>query len=329
MVTDTRDDDVGDEPGGDDGRRTDGGVAVQRPKRAVPRALWRMLRPDQAGLIFALYAVGCVVAAATTRATLSGSWPQVVGGALALAATTATVHYANEYADYETDAIATGSGFSGGSGALHEYGLPRSLAQRATVLSGVATVPAGAVAWLAGVPPRALAVLGIILLLGWQYSLQPLALAWRGFGAATNALVGALLLPVYAVSVVTPPTVAHVAAFVPFTIVTGLSLLTTQWPDRNGDAAVGKRTLATRLTPRRLRWVFLAVAAAYVASVVAVAVTVSPPTPVVVAHLVPLPAIAWATRTFTRQESPLPGVVSMVSLAGSLAVAWTLVLGVV
>jgi 1,4-dihydroxy-2-naphthoate octaprenyltransferase len=286
-----------------------------------------MLRPDQAGLIFALYAVGCVVAAATTRATLSGSWPQVTGGALALAATTATVHYANEYADYETDAIATGSEFSGGSGALHEYGLPRSLARRATLLTGVATVPAGAAAWLAGVPPRALAVLGAILLLGWQYSLGPLALAWRGFGAATNALLGALLLPLYAISVITPPTAAHVAAFVPFTIVTGLSLLTTQWPDRDGDATVGKRTLATRLPARRLRVVFFAVAGGYVASVAAVAVTVSPPPAVVVAHLVPLPTIAWATRTFTRRESPLPGVVSMVSLAGALAVAWTVELG--
>jgi len=328
VAPDTRDDDVVDEQRGDDDRRADGGTAVGRPALAVPRALWRMLRPDQAALIGSLYAVGCVVALATTPATAS-VWPRVAGGAVALAATTATVHYANEYADYETDAIATGSEFSGGSGALHEYGLPRSLARRATLSTGVATVPAGVVAWLAGVPPRALAVLGVVLLLGWQYSLPPLTLAWRGFGAATNALVGALLLPVYAVSVVTPPTVAHVAAFVPFTVVTVLSLLTTQWPDRDGDAAVGKRTLATRLTPRQLRWVFLAVAVCYVASVAAVTVTVAPPTTVVVAHLVPLPAIAWATRTFTRRESPLPGVTAMVSLAAALAVAWTLESGIV
>lgn len=327
MALDTRDDDVVDEHRADD-PCADGGTTVSRPALAVPRALWRMLRPDQAALIGSLYAVGCVVAAATTPAALAETWQQIAAGAVVLAATTATVHYANEYADYETDAIATGSEFSGGSGALHDYDLPRSLARRATLLTGVATVPTAVAAWLVGVPLRALAVLGVILLLGWEYSLPPLSLAWRGFGAATNALVGALLLPVYAVSVVTPPTVAHVAAFVPFTIVTALSLLTTQWPDRDGDAAVGKQTLATRLAPRRLRQVFIAVAAGYVGSVAAVAVTVSPPSTVVAAHLVPLPAIAWAIRTFTRRESPLPGVSAMVSLAAALAVAWTLELGV-
>ncbi|ERH11870.1 MAG: 1,4-dihydroxy-2-naphthoate octaprenyltransferase [halophilic archaeon J07HB67] len=327
-MSDTRDDTT-EAPASRDTGQPDGGVAVRRPNLAVPRALWRMVRPDQVGLILLLYGVGCVAGLATTRATAAGTRPQIAGGALALAVTTATVHYANEYADYETDAIAAGSEFSGGSGALHDYGLPRSVARQATVSTAVATVPAGVLAWLSGVPPRALAVLGVVLLLGWQYSLPPLALAWRGLEVPTNALVGALLLPVYAVSVVTPPTAGHVAVFLPFTLVTGLSLLTTHWPDREADAAVGKRTLPTRLAPRRLRRVFLVVAAGYVACVAVVVATVAPPTPVSVAYLVPLPAIAWGARTFTRRESPVPGVTAMVSLAVALGVAWALEWGVV
>lgn len=316
---------AGRDDGCEDGTRSDGGSVVEsRPRFAVPRALWRMLRPDQAGLILFLYGVGLAAAAATTGVSPAARLPRVVGGLVALAVTTATVHYANEYADYETDALSTGSEFSGGSGALHEYDLPRSLARRATLVTGAATLPAGVLAYALGVPFRALAVLAVILLVGWEYSLPPLALAWRGFGALTNAALGALLLPVYAVAVLTPPTLGHAAVFVPFTLMTGLSLLTTQWPDRDGDAAVGKRTLATRLSPARLRVVFLAVAAAYPTSVAAVALTVGLPTPVLVAHLLPLPAVAWATRTFTRRESPLPGVTAMVSLAVAVGVAWGL-----
>ena len=59
-------------------------------------------------------------------------------------------------------------------------------------------------------------------------------------------------------------------------------------------------------------------------SVAAVAVTVGLPTPVLAAHLLPLPAVVWATRTFTRRESPLPGVTAMVSLAVAVGVAWGL-----
>ncbi|MEZ3143139.1 prenyltransferase [Halobaculum sp. MBLA0143] len=319
-----RDDECGDSESDGDARPDGGSVVQSRSRLVVPRALWQMLRPDQAALILFLYGVGLAAAAVTAGEPLAAHLSRAVGGLVALAATTATVHYANEYADYETDALSTGSEFSGGSGALHEYDLPRSVARWATTTTAAATLPAGLLAYSLGVPLRALAVLGVVLVGGWEYSLPPLELAWRGLGALTNALLGALLLPVYAVAVVTTPTLDHVALFVPFTVVTTLSLLTTQWPDRDGDAAVGKRTLATRLSPARLRRLFFAVAAAYPVSVATVHLTVGLPTPVLVAHLLPLPAIAWGTRTFTRQESPLPGVTAMVSTAVAVGAAWGL-----
>lgn len=307
------------------------GTVRERSPLVLVVACWRMVRPDQVALICLLYVTGAVVGAveaglspASVLGTPSGTVVQSVGGGgVALLAVTATVHYANEYADYETDALSRGSTFSGGSGALHAAGLPRAVAGAATLVAGVAVVSAGLVAVALGTPPRALALLGVLLVGGVQYSLPPAALAWRGLAIPTNALLGAWLLPVTGAATVTTPGRLALVAFLPFTLVTCLSLLATTWPDRDGDAAVGKRTLATRLAPVTLRRLAVVVVVAYLGSVVVVHRLVGIPTPVLVAHLLAVAPAAVAVRTYTRRESPVPAVAAMVSLAVGLAVAWT------
>jgi 1,4-dihydroxy-2-naphthoate octaprenyltransferase len=51
---------------------------------------------------------------------------RVLAGALALLSAAMAVHYANEYADAETDALTVRTPSSGGSGALERTDLPRS-----------------------------------------------------------------------------------------------------------------------------------------------------------------------------------------------------------
>lgn len=287
-----------------------------------------MVRPDQLGLILLVYCLGGSVALSLGSGTaLSADSGAILGGLLALIPTTASVHYANEYADYETDAINEGTQFSGGSGALHDYGLPRSLARTATAVSGVFVLPATWAAVESGVSTRALLLLGIILVVGWQYSLRPLALAWRGFGVVTNAVVGAFLLPVYGYATIAPITTDLLLLVTPFTLLTALSLLATQWPDRHADAEAGKRTLSTRLDPSTLRRIFAVGALSYPILVTAVHISVELPTAVLLAHVAALPLVAWSTRVYTRQRSPFPAVAAMVSLAvGSLAAwGWTLI----
>ncbi|MFB6178080.1 MAG: prenyltransferase [Halobaculum sp.] len=301
-------------------------VGESRVRRQVllVRALWRMVRPDQLGLILLVYCVGAAAAlslgSGTSVATDSDT---ILGGLIALVPTTASVHYANEYADYETDALSEGTQFSGGSGALQEYGLPRSLARTATVVSGVAVLPAAWVAVESGVRPGALAILGVILVVGWEYSLPPLALAWRGLGVATNAFVGAFLLPVYGYAVLAEPTTEILLLVTPFTLLTASSLLTTQWPDRHADAQAGKRTLSTRVDPAVLRRLFTSNALSYPILVGAIHLTVGFPTPVLLAHVAVLPLVAWSMRTCTRQRSPFPAVAAMVTLAVGSLIAWS------
>jgi len=209
-------------------------------------ALWRMARPAQLALIALVYAFGVAMAYGHGAAATTGS---VGFGLLALLPTAASVHYANEYADVETDALTDRTPFSGGSGALADAGLSPRIALVATAVSGgvglgliglgliglETVLPGGRP--LARVP--ALLLVGV-LVVGWQYSLGPLRLAWNGLGEVTNAVLGGVALPLYGFAVVTGEvTVAAALATVPFALVVFVNLLETQWPDREADAASG------------------------------------------------------------------------------------------
>jgi len=303
----------------------------------VPRlwALWAASRPSQVALILLLYVLGVgmatvgppFVAGAPVMTLADATAPSFVtrvgAGAVAFLPVAVTVHYANEYADADTDALADRTPFSGGSGALVETGLPASFLGRATL--GAAAVAVGttltaAVVW--DFSPTAVGLLLLTLVAGVAYSLPPVALVRRGLGEVVNAALGGLVLPVYGVAVVAEPTVVPALAVVPFTLVVGCNLLAVHWPDRRADAAVGKRTLAVRWSPARLRRAFAALAVG--AGVLTVWLRwrgVFPPA-VALAHLAALPFLAWGWTTLTRRRSPLPAVAAMVSLAVAATAAW-------
>jgi 1,4-dihydroxy-2-naphthoate octaprenyltransferase len=256
--------------------------------------------------------------------------PASVGiGLAALLPVAASVHYVNEYADAETDALTDRTPFSGGSGALTETGLPRRLALRAAIASG--TLGVTLIVWpvipLGGEPLSTVhaALLVGILVLGWQYSVGPLRLAWNGLGEVTNAVLGGVVLPLYGFAVVTGRVTLDAAlATAPFAFVVLVNLLETQWPDRRADAAVGKRTLATRWSPGRLRAAYGLGSLAAAGSAVALAGRVIP---VVVAAgtLVPLFGLVPGYRRFTRREEPFPAVMAMVATAALTTAAWAAV----
>lgn len=288
-------------------------------------ALWAAARPSQVALVLLLYLLGVGMARAGSPVATSGG--EVVPGAITLGAltllpTTVAIHYANEYADADTDRLTGRTPFSGGSGALVETGLPRAFLGRALVVTLVVAVVTSSGAVLAGLDGTAMGLLSVILVSGVAYSLPPVALVRRGVGELVNATLGGLLLPLYGVLVVSSPTPAAALAVVPFTLLVGCNLLATHWPDREADAAVGKRTLAVRWSPRRIRrvYVLLAVVAGGVTAGLWTAGLL--PAAVVLAHVVPVPFLVWGSLVLARQRSPLPAVLAMVSLAVAETVAW-------
>lgn len=303
------------------------------PSRAVkeraPRlwTLWVAARPSQVALVLLVYVLGVGIATNSDPFVIEPIVPSpaIVGtGAAALVATTVAVHYANEYADQDTDRLATRMPFSGGSGALVATGLPRSFLRAALIGAGVAAVGTLALAVLNGLADDAALLLVVILGAGLAYSLPPTVLIRRGVGEAVNATLGGLLLPLYGAAVLGSPTPAAARSVLPFTLLVGCNLLATHWADREADAATGKRTLAVRWGPGRLRQAYatLAIAAGFLVLVLWFADEI--PSIVAAAHLVPVPALVWGWGTLTRQRSPFPAVLAMVSLALALTAAWWL-----
>ncbi|SFR59241.1 1,4-dihydroxy-2-naphthoate octaprenyltransferase [Halogeometricum limi] len=282
-----------------------------------------MSRPEQVLLMAVVYSFGGAVAVNLAP----GEPPSPTAFALSFLAfvpTALAIHYANEYADYETDVQADRTPFSGGSGALSRTGLSPELARRAMVVSGGVGVVAAVAALLSGVLSLpAFVLLVVVGVVGVQYSIPPLRLVWRGYGEVTNAVLGGLLLPAYGYAVVseTVPTTAA-ATFLPFAVLVFSNLLATHWPDRAPDGTVGKRTLSVRWSSRRLRrtyWLSLLVG---YGSHVLLGVSGLVPWVVVFAGLPALPFSVWGGVRYTRVRSPLPAVAAMVVFVSAQTLVW-------
>ena len=301
-----------------------GSTLVERAPRAW--ALWAASRPAQLLLVVTVYALGVVVAVARGAPLGEGA---LLAGVAALVPTAAGVHYANEYADHETDALTERTPFSGGSGALQATGLPRRLMSTAAVAALTAGVGlAGAALAVGLLPARAVAILVGSALVGVQYSVGPLALARRGLGELANAALGGVALPCYGAAVVGGLDRAVVLAVLPFALLVFVNLLEIGWPDRRADADVGKDTLAVRWPPRRLRLAYGGVTVAAFAALVGLTEGVLAPAPdifpwtVTLSTLPAMPVFAWGTVRFTERKAPLPAVVGMVLVAALQLAAW-------
>ena len=263
-----------------------------------------MSRPAQLLLIALVYALGIAIAFAEGVAL---DVTELVVGVGTLLPVAASVHYANEYADYWSDRLTSRTPFSGGSGALARTGLPRRLALSAGLLEPIA-VPLAAV----------------IAVFGWAYSVGP-AFARHGLGELDNAALGGLVLPLYGYAVASGQVrLDALLACVPFALLVFANLLATQWPDRRADAAVGKNTVPTRWSPRRLRGLYLACVALAFGSLPVLEGTVLP-LPVAWASFLSLPLVLWGMARFTRRRSPFPTVAAMVCLAVVQTGSWTFV----
>jgi 1,4-dihydroxy-2-naphthoate octaprenyltransferase len=286
------------------------------------RALFELGRPEQLLLIELVYVTGVVAAAARTAASLDPV--TVAGGGLVLAATAASVHYANEYADYETDLRTEPTRFSGGSGVFRRTGLPRRTALLAGLFAlGIGTAGAAALLVRGLLPDPALGLLGVGTALGWAYSVEPVALVRRGVGEVTNAALGAVVLPTYGYAVAAGSVdVTTPLLFVPFGLVTTANLLMTHWADREADAATGKATLAVRWSSVRLRRAYWTLTLAAYGSLLLSCDAVVP-SRVCLGGMVALPLSVWGGLVFTRRRSPAPAVGAMVLFLLAQGVAWT------
>ncbi len=171
------------------------------------------------------------------------------------------VHYANEYYDQDVDgAVTDRTWFSGGSGMLASGALSGSLALRAAwVCLALALVILTAALVLDGSPVLA-ALLVLTLLASWFYSAPPLRLVSRGWGEATASLVLALSVPLTGYLLQTGGSTIPLSLLtlcLPLVLLLMSVTLAIEFPDREADAAFGKRTLTVRLGLRQVGWLYL------------------------------------------------------------------------
>lgn len=282
-------------------------------------ALIRMSRPLILSGGVAAYALGAAMGFARTGAFAWG--PAALGLAVTLAANL-MAHYADEYADVDTDTLTRRTWFSGGSGALPAGAASPLLALRAaqtlaalTALLCAGGIAAGALPWSAAL------IVGLGMLGGWVYSMPPLALERRGLGELDNALLGGLLMPLMGYTVQTgAPAWSAVLALAPVVASVMICLLGVHWADRRADAAVGKRSLVV-LAGARTRPLHHALTALTYGLALALAGSALP-LPVWAAMLLTLPVGLWATLTFGRDDAPLPSVATMVALLLATTAGW-------
>lgn len=237
-------------------------------------------------------------------------------------------HFADEYADADTDALARPTGVSGGSGAIAAGLAVPGLALRAAGLTTALAVAVGLLGTLRGVlPPICLWYLALGLAGGWAYSMPPLALERRGLGELANALLGGMLMPLmgYAAIAGPPPLVVHLA-LLPVVAAVLANLMDVHWADRHADAAVGKRTLAVILGPHAGALQRLWLTLTYGLPLV-LAAAGALPWPVAWASLLTLPVGLYAAWRFGRDRLPIGGPAAMVAFmvayaGGYLGGAW-------
>lgn len=177
------------------------------------------------------------------------SWEGAIAGVLIMSAAIFMAHYANEYADLDTDSITRRTTFSGGSGVLPS-GLIRP---RTALIAAVALMVASYAATLLCILLDILApvvgvIVGLGILGGWFYSMPPLRLERTWFGELDNSLLGGFLMPLMAFTSSTGYlTWWVVLACVPVFLVVLANLIGVHWLDREADAMVGKNTLVVTL----------------------------------------------------------------------------------
>ncbi len=251
------------------------------------------------------------------------NWMQAGMGFLIMSFGTLMAHYANEYADVDTDLISRRTYFSGGSGVLPAGILPPIWALWAALVCGGLSL--GLAVWWVSVGALGHQVLGVTVLAllgGWFYSMPPLALERTTLGELDNAILGGFFMPLiaYAAEVGSVSQVA-ILRCVPLFLVVFANLLGVHWADREADGAVGKRTLVVALGERTRLLFAAALLAAYALALLLLAGRIYP-LAVTLAAIVTLPLGAYAARRFWKHPGPFLGSLIMMIWFVALAIGW-------
>jgi 1,4-dihydroxy-2-naphthoate octaprenyltransferase len=242
-------------------------------------------------------------------------------GLLILVLATLMAHYANEYADVDTDTLTRRTRYSGGSGVLPSGIIPARWALWSALIMAVLTLMVTFLSYWRGL----LSSQGVLLVLmgmigGWFYSMPPLQLERTMWGEVDNALLGGYLMPL--IAYIPQVGVADWDLFLiltPIFLAVLVNLLGVHWLDREADAQVGKNTLVVRLRDRVPFFHLVLTVLLYTCTLALLPLV---PWQVVVAVFLTTPLAIWANLHFKR--SPEYSSILMIMVMIFTGLGWIL-----
>lgn len=172
-----------------------------------------------------------------------GAW---LWGQIGITAVQIMTHYSNDYFDLEADkANPTPTRWSGGSQILTQALVsPRAALTTAVIAGVVAPAAALILSFVIQTGPLTIPLFLLAIALAWSYSSPPLHLNMRGLGELTGAILipGLTTLVGYYLQTGRLTLLPFLAIF-PLSCLQMAMLLVINFPDAQGDAAVGKQTL--------------------------------------------------------------------------------------
>jgi 1,4-dihydroxy-2-naphthoate octaprenyltransferase len=195
---------------------------------------------------FSLYLLGALLAVASGAAF---SIERFILGYIVLMTGHLSVHYSNDYFDYEVDSKTKAGTLSGGSGILPKHPELLPFAKWFGLTLAILSVALGVAFTLIFAFP--LTYLGFALfgnLMSWYYTAPPVRLAYRGFGEIATMLAVGFLMP--AIGDFSQFGMAFSPLFmvflVPLLLYSLSFIINVEIPDMEGDIASGKRNFIAR-----------------------------------------------------------------------------------
>jgi len=250
-------------------------------------------------------------------------YAETTAGLLIMVSAIVMGHYANEYADFDTDSLTRRTLFSGGSGVLPSGIVPRHWALYAAMAFLGLSLLITALSFILGL--IGWAVIGLVLVglpLGWFYSMPPLSLERTWLGELDNAFLGTMMFMIGYVASVGELDFEMLAFSIPIFFAVLINLLGVHFADRKADEMVGKRTMAVVLGQKSTRLFWILSVIMYISTVALIPVL---PFAVIAACFATLPIAVWAIRGFASKGGPQYGTVLMGSFFIFAAIGFLLV----
>lgn len=230
---------------------------------------------------------------------------KAIVGLIVLMTGTMMGHYADEYADVDTDRLTRRTLYSGGSGVLPSGIIPINWAIYSAIFFLLITLILTFFSIYYDILPSIVIWIVLPALFGgWIYSMPPFALERKGLGELDNAILGGFFMTLMGyVTQMGTITINSILSLVPIFLAVFVNLLGVHWSDRFADKSVGKLTLVVKMEENTRFLFYFLVFLIYFITVLLMGWAL--PNLVTISILLTLPFGVYCSYKFTKTSSPM------------------------